>query len=146
MMCGFLQFRIRRPSTPINKYRNDNVLRSASGHGVSPHMIPISISRWHLFCHFIFCWALLAFFFLSDCVEEAIIVSSYMGSNGRSTISILGPSRVSRIMFSFANSSNLYCTLIFFQQTGGSGVGLYQKASIPSGVRLIAYCAMSYST
>ena len=51
-----------------------------------------------------------------------------MGSNGRSTISGLGPSRVSIIMFSFANSANLYCTLHFCQRRG-SGVGLSQKES-----------------
>ena len=117
---------------------------SANDHGLSLHILPISISRWHLFCQFIFCCALQAFHSLSDCAEEPTIVSWYTGSSGRSTISGLGPSRVSRIIFSFANSANFYCTLHFSQRRGGSGVGLSQKSSIPSGVRLFADCAMWY--
>ena len=145
IMCGFLQFKIRRPSTPILKYRRNTALRSASDHCLSPHIMPFWIRRWHLFCQFIFCWSLRAFLSLSDCTEEPIFVSLYMGSSGRSTISGLGPSRVSGIIFSFANSASLYCNLHFSQQRGGSGVGLSQKASIPSGgVRLFAGCAMSY--
>ena len=40
-------------------------MRSPSGHGLSPHIIPTSISRWHLFYQFIFCCALRAFLSLS---------------------------------------------------------------------------------
>ena len=64
---GFLQITIRRPSTPELKQKSETVFRSGSAHGLSPHMIPTSINRWHLFCQFIFCWALLAFLSLSDC-------------------------------------------------------------------------------
>ena len=88
MMCGFLQFRIRRPSSPMLKEIRETVLRPASDHGLSPHIIPFSISRWHLFCLllglrallFIFCWALRALLFFSDCAKEPIFISSYMGS------------------------------------------------------------------
>ena len=110
-----------------------------------PHIMPISISRWHLFCQFIFFWALRAFLSFSDCADEPIIVSSYMGSNGSSTISSFGPSKVLRIIFSFASSANLYCTLHLSQRIGGSGVRLSQIASIPSGAGLFAGCAMSYT-
>ena len=60
-MCGFLQLRMRRPSIPILNWSRDTVLRSASDHGLSQNMIPTSMSRWHLFCQFIFCCALRAF-------------------------------------------------------------------------------------
>ena len=146
MICGFLQLRMRRLSTPMLRHSKDTVLWSTNGQSLSPHFIPTSMSRWHLWCPFIFCCALRAFLFLSDCAEAPTIVSSYISSRGSSTISGLGPSSVSRMMFSFANSANLYCTRHFSQQRGASGVGLSQKASIPSGVRLVADCAMSYST
>ena len=58
-------------------------MRSASDHGLSPHIMPISISNGHLFCQFIFCCALRAFLSLSDCAEEPTIVSSYIGLSGR---------------------------------------------------------------
>ena len=83
--------------------------------------------------------------FISDCADEPIIVSSYMGFNGRSSISGFGPSKVSRNIFSFASSANLYCTLHFSQPRGGSGVGLSHEAPFSSGVRLFAGCAMSYT-
>ena len=101
---------------------------------------PLRLAVGICFASSFFCWALRAFFTralsLSDCAEAPTIVSSYIGSRGSSTISGLGPSSVSRIIFSFANSANLYCTLHFSQRSGGSGVGLSQKGSIPSGVRL----------
>ena len=133
----FLQVRMQRPSTPMLKKNRDTVMRSASGRGLSSHIMPSSIRRWHLFCQFIFCCALRAFLSLSlsDCAEERTIVSLYIGSRGRSTISCLGPSSVSRMLFSFANSANFYCTLHFSQRRGGSGVGLSPKASIPRGLR-----------
>ena len=137
MMCGFLQFKIRRPSTPILKQRSDNVLRSASDHCLSPHTTPISIRRWRLFCQFIFCWALRAFLSLSDCAEEPIMVSLYMGSSGRSTISGLGPSRVSRIIFSLANSASLYCTLHFSQRRGGVGCWFIPEIVHPERCTLV---------
>ena len=127
------------------KVKKWDCFRSASGHGLSPRIMPISISRWQFFCQFIFCWALRAFLSLSDCDDEHIFVSSYMGSNGRSSISGFGPSKVSRIIFSSTSSVNWYCTLHFSQQRGGSCVDLSQKASIPSAVRLFAGCAMSYT-
>ena len=49
-------------------------------------------------------------------------------------------------MFSLASKASLYCTFHFSYRRGGSGVGLSQKASIPSGVLLFADCAMSYLT
>ena len=58
-------------------------------------------------------------FSLSDYAEEPIVVSSYMALSGKSTILGLGPSRVSRIVFSFAKSASLYCTLHLSQRRGG---------------------------
>ena len=137
MICGFLQLRMRRPSTSMLRYSKDTVLRSAKGHGLSPHIIPTSMSRGTCFANSFFVARLRAFLSLSDCAEAPTIVSSYIGSRGKSTISGLGPGSVSRIMFSFANSANLYCTRHFSQRRRRSGVGLSQKASIPSGVRLV---------
>ena len=34
----------------------------------------------HVFCQFIFCWALKAFLSLSDCADDPTMVSSYIGS------------------------------------------------------------------
>ena len=80
-------------------------MRSASDHGLSLHIMPTSISRWHMLCQFIFFRALRAFLSVSYCAEEPTIVFSYIDSSGRSTISALGPSRVSRMIFFFAKSA-----------------------------------------
>ena len=106
--------------------------------------MPTSISRWHLFCQFVFCCALRAFLSLFDCADAPTIVSSYIGSRGSSTISGFGPSSVSKMMFSLAKSASLYCTLHFSQRSGRFVVGLSQKGSIPRGVLYHADCAISY--
>ena len=137
-MCGFLQFRIRRPSTPMLKKSRDTVFWSARSCGLSPHFMPISIRRRHLFCQFIFCWALQFFFsfWLSRWTNDCFLI--YRLQREVHHLGIFGPIRVSRIIFSFASNANLFCTLHFFQRRGESGVGLSQIASIPSGVRLFA--------
>ena len=105
--------------------------------------MPISIRRWHFFAISSFAGRCEHSFPL-PIVQKSRLFSSYTGLSGRSSISGLAPSRVSRIIFSFVNSASLYCTLHFSQRRGGSGVGLSQKESIPSGVRLFAGCAMLY--
>ena len=86
VMCVFLMLRILRPSTPILSYSRKTVFRSATGHGLSPHIISTSMSLWHLFCQFIFWCAFRALRSRSDVAEDTTIVPSYIGSRGNSNI------------------------------------------------------------
>ena len=90
IMWGFLPLRILGPSTTMLWYRMDTVIRSANGQGLSPQIIPISLSLWHLLCQFIFCCALRALRSRSDCTEDPTIVSFYIGSVEAPPFRVLG--------------------------------------------------------
>ena len=60
-----------------------------------------------------------------------MILSSYIGSGGNSTISGLGPRSVYKMIFYLASAANLCCSFHFTHRRDGSGVVLSQKASIP---------------
>ena len=128
MMCGFLLLRNLRPSTPMLRQSNETVFRSASGHGLSPHIMPNSVGLWHLSLQFISYWPFWALLSRFECAEEPMIVSSHIDSCGSSTSSGLGPRCVSKMIFSLYSKANLYCTLHFSHQSHGSCVGFVPKS------------------
>ena len=121
---GFLQFSVCLRPTPMLEEDDRFPFREWSW------LVPAHDADFNKSLTFVlpirFLLSVAGIFSLSDCTEEPTIVSSYIGSSGRSTISGFGPSRVSRMIFSFTSSANLYCTLHFSQQRGRSGVGLSQ--------------------
>ena len=106
--------------------------------------MPASVNIWHLFRQLIICSALRALRSRYNCAEGPMIVSLYIGSRGNSTISGLGLTSVSKMIFSVASKANWYCTFHFSRRRVSSSEGLSQKAPIPRVVCVLAGCAMSH--
>ena len=142
IMSGVSILRILRPSMPILRWRRETAFRSASSHGLSAHNISISMSLWHLFCQFNFCCEVRALRSRSDFSEDPMIVMSYIGSGGSSTILSFAPRNIYRRMFSLASKASLLNPSLF-PSVRWIQCRLVPKASIPSGVLVLAGCAMS---